>query len=99
MLYNVTLIDPTTDTRAVLQVDEDEYLNDAALEQGIDLPASCSAGACITCAAKLVVGKVHQDQTYLKPHEEAAGFILTCRTSPRSNCEILIKQEMELLTL
>jgi ferredoxin len=99
MLYNVTLIDPTTNTCTSVQVGEDEYLNDAALEQGVNLPASCSAGACITCAAKVVSGKVHQDQTYLKPHEEAAGFILTCRTSPRSNCEILINQEMELLTL
>ena len=99
MIYNVTLIDPSSNTRTLVQVAEDEYLNDAAVEQGIDLPASCSAGACITCAAKLVSGKVHQDQTYLKPQEEAAGFILTCRTSPRSNCEILINQEMELLTL
>jgi ferredoxin len=99
MIYNVTLIDPTTNTHTSMQVGEDEYLNDAALEQGIDLPASCSAGACITCAAKVISGKVHQDQTYLKSNEEAAGFILTCRTSPRSNCEILINQEMELLTL
>lgn len=99
MLYTITIIDPNTDTRTTLKVDEDEYLNDAALEQGIDLPASCNAGACVTCAAKVVKGTVYQDQNYLKPHEEAAGFILTCRTSPRSNCEILINQEMELLSL
>jgi ferredoxin len=99
MIYNVTLIDPSSNTRTLVQVAEDEYLNDAAVEQGIDLPVSCSAGACITCAAKLVSGRIHQDQNYLKPQEEAAGFILTCRTSPRSNCEILINQEMELLTL
>jgi ferredoxin len=99
MIYTVTLVDPTTNTRTNLQVGEDEYLNDAALEQGIDLPVSCSAGACITCAAKVVKGEVYQDQSYLKAHEEAAGFILTCCTSPRSNCEILINQEMELLSL
>jgi ferredoxin len=99
MIYTVTLVDPTTGTRTPLQVSDDEYLNDAALEQGVDLPASCSAGACITCAAKIVKGEVYQDQNYLKAHEEAAGFILTCCTSPRSNCEILIHQEMELLSI
>jgi ferredoxin len=99
MIYTVTLIEPTTEKRTTLSVGEDEYLNDAAMEQGIELPTSCSAGACITCAAKIVKGEVYQDQNYLKAHEEAAGFILTCRTFPRSNCEILIHQEMELLTL
>jgi len=68
-----------------------------AIANGINLPLSCNAGICVTCAAKLLEGTIIHDHTFLKPEEEAAGFLLTCRTFVTSDCVILTHQEDALL--
>lgn len=60
-----------------------EVILQAAMARGIEPPFSCQIGACGTCKAKLVSGKVSMDADDALTQEEILeGFILTCQSHP-----------------
>ena len=75
-----------TDT---IQVAESQNILDAATSAGIELPYSCSAGVCTTCAAQILAGEVDQSEGMgVSPELQSEGYVLLCVAYPRSDIKL-----------
>jgi ferredoxin len=94
-VHQVTFV---TDGREVLvPVSEDDYVLDAGVEAGLDLPYMCLQGWCTTCAGRLLSGEVDQSEARRHyPQDNAAGFVLLCSAHARSDLRVVTHQKDEM---
>lgn len=95
-VYNVTLLTPTGEHTIRVPADEDIW--DVAARTGIELPALCHQGYCLTCAGRLEGGgevdQSHSVQYFAQDRE--AGYVLLCTGRPCSDLRIRTHQQFEM---
>ncbi|HEV2949451.1 MAG TPA: 2Fe-2S iron-sulfur cluster-binding protein [Gemmataceae bacterium] len=91
-VHQVTFV---TDGREIrTTVAEDEYVLDAGIAAGLNLPYMCLQGWCTTCAGRLLSGEVDQSEARrYYPQDRAAGFVLLCSAYARSGLRIETNQK------
>lgn len=74
----------TLDGRSTtMTVPEGRTVLEGAQSARPDLPFACKGGVCGTCRARVVEGEVRMRRNFaLEPAEVAAGYVLTCQSTP-----------------
>ncbi|OVA06017.1 2Fe-2S ferredoxin-type domain [Macleaya cordata] len=95
-VYKVKLIGPEGEEHE-FEAPDDCYILDSAENAGLELPYSCRAGACSTCAGQMASGSVDQsDGSFLDETQMSKGYLLTCISYPTADCVIHTHKEGDL---
>ncbi|KAI4373591.1 hypothetical protein MLD38_011702 [Melastoma candidum] len=95
-VYKIKLIGPNGEEKE-FEAPDDTYILESAENAGVELPYSCRAGACSTCAGKMVSGSVDQsDGSFLDENQMKEGYLLTCVSYPTSDGVIYTHKETDL---
>lgn len=66
-------------------MEQDQLILDAALDQGIDAPHSCQGGICASCIARITNGTASMRKNQILTDDEVEeGLVLTCQAHPTS---------------
>lgn len=91
MTYQVTL----KPSGHEFPVEENEFILDAAIRQGIAFPYQCKTGSCATCLGKVISGEVHYPDGLpltIMEHESEQGKAVFCVSVAKSDLEIEISE-------
>lgn len=78
----------------ILQVPDEQTILAVAQASGLDLPNSCNAGICTTCAAQVIEGTVEQpDAMGVSPELREKGYALLCVAYPSSDLKLETEKE------
>lgn len=93
-VYNVEIINQGQSQ--TIKVAENEKILVVADRENLNLPSSCNAGVCTTCAAKILSGQVDQSEGMgVSPELQSEGYVLLCIAYPRSDLKIETGKEDE----
>ncbi|MGM0635700.1 MAG: 2Fe-2S iron-sulfur cluster-binding protein [Bacteroidota bacterium] len=71
-------------------MDQEEVILDAALQEEIDAPYSCQGGICSSCVAKIREGKATMRKNQILTDEEVEeGLVLTCQAQPTTSSVVV----------
>ena len=94
-MATITLRSPDG-TEETFECDAETTILDGLEESELEHQSSCRAGACSSCAMKLIEGTVNQeDQTFLDDDQLEEGYCLTCVSYPTSDNIILLTEQEE----
>jgi 2Fe-2S type ferredoxin len=79
--------DLDAEDHGTIEVNESQYVLQAAEAEGYDWPFSCRAGACANCAAIVVEGEISMDMQQILSNEEVEerDVRLTCIGRPETD--------------
>jgi ferredoxin len=94
--FDVTLITPYGSR--VIRARTSEHIWDEAKAAGVNLPAICHQGRCLTCAGKLLEASEFDpsDAVSYYPQDREAAYILLCTAKARSNLRIRTHMQTEM---
>lgn len=79
-----------------ITVPADQTILNAAADAGLELPSSCNAGVCTTCAAKILSGDIDQSEAAgIGTSVQEAGYALLCSAYAKSDLKLETNKEEE----